>query len=77
MKHTITLIPGDGIGPEIVAATVKVIEATGVDIAWETNILGVQALEKFGTTLPEEPSTLPKRTAVNFAPECCRETDCM
>ena len=39
-KHTITLIPGDGIGPEITAATVRVIEATGVDIEWETQILG-------------------------------------
>src|SRR6476661_5202463 len=54
MKHTITLIPGDGIGPEIVAATVRVIEATGVEIAWETHILGAQAQEKFGTTLPDE-----------------------
>lgn len=54
MKHTITLIPGDGIGPEIVAATVRVIEATGVDIEWETQILGVQAQEKYGTTLPDE-----------------------
>jgi isocitrate dehydrogenase (NAD+) len=54
MKHTITLIPGDGIGPEIVAATVRVIEATGVEIDWETQILGVQAQEKFGTTLPDE-----------------------
>lgn len=53
MKHTITLIPGDGIGPEIVAATVRVLEATGVDITWETHILGAQAQEKFGTTLPE------------------------
>jgi isocitrate dehydrogenase (NAD+) len=53
MKHTITLIPGDGIGPEIVAATVRVIEATGVDIEWETQILGAQAQEKFGTTIPE------------------------
>ena len=52
MKHTITLIPGDGIGPEIVAATVRVIEATGVDIDWETQILGAQAQEKYGTTLP-------------------------
>ncbi|MCC6451513.1 MAG: isocitrate/isopropylmalate dehydrogenase family protein, partial [Acidobacteria bacterium] len=43
----------DGIGPEIVAATVRVIEATGVDIEWETQILGAQAQEKFGTTLPE------------------------
>jgi len=39
MKHTITLIPGDGIGPEIVAATVRVIEASGVDIEWETHII--------------------------------------
>lgn len=54
MKHTITLIPGDGIGPEIVAATVRVIEATGVNIDWETQILGVQAQEKYGTTLPDE-----------------------
>ena len=53
MKHNITLIPGDGIGPEITSATVSIIEAAGVDVAWETQILGSQALEKFGTTLPE------------------------
>ncbi len=52
-KHTITLIPGDGIGPEIVAATVRIIEASGVDIEWETQIIGAQALEKFGTTIPD------------------------
>ncbi len=52
MKHTITLIPGDGIGPEIIAATVRIIEATGVEIDWETQIIGAQALEKFGATLP-------------------------
>lgn len=53
MKHKITLIPGDGIGPEIIAATVRVLDATGVDIEWETQILGAQALEKYGETLPE------------------------
>lgn len=53
MKHTITLIPGDGIGPEIVAATVRVIEASGVEIEWETHIIGAQALEKYGTTIPD------------------------
>lgn len=53
MKHTITLIPGDGIGPEIIAATVRIIEASGVDIQWETHILGALAQEKFGTTIPE------------------------
>jgi isocitrate dehydrogenase (NAD+) len=52
-KHTITLIPGDGIGPEIIAATVRIIEASGVEVDWETQIIGAQALEKFGTTLPE------------------------
>jgi isocitrate dehydrogenase (NAD+) len=52
-KHNITLIPGDGIGPEIVAATVRIIEASGVDIEWETHIIGAQALEKYGTTIPE------------------------
>ena len=52
-KHNITLIPGDGIGPEIVAATVRIIEASGVEIEWETHIIGAQVLEKFGTTLPE------------------------
>ncbi|CAA9381387.1 MAG: Isocitrate dehydrogenase [NAD] [uncultured Pyrinomonadaceae bacterium] len=52
MKHTITLIPGDGIGPEIIAATVRIIEASGVEIDWETQIIGAQALEKFGETLP-------------------------
>src|SRR6476661_10154037 len=64
MKHTITLIPGDGIGPEIVAATVRVIEATGVDIAWETHILGAQAHEKYGTTLPDETIESIKRNKV-------------
>src|SRR5438034_2118256 len=54
MKYTITLIPGDGIGPEIVAATVRVIEAAGAEIEWETQILGAQAQEKYGTTLPEQ-----------------------
>lgn len=53
MKHTITLIPGDGIGPEVTSAAVKVIEASGVDVAWETHYAGAQALEKFGETLPQ------------------------
>jgi isocitrate dehydrogenase (NAD+) len=64
MRHTITLIPGDGIGPEIVAATVRIIEASGVDIEWETHIIGAQALEKFGTTLPEATIESIKRNKV-------------
>ena len=63
-KHTITLIPGDGIGPEIIAATVRIIEATGIDIEWETHILGAQAQEKYGTTLPESTIESIKRNRV-------------
>ncbi len=54
MTHTITLIPGDGIGPEVTAATVRIIEASGIDVQWETHYAGAQALEKFGETLPAE-----------------------
>ncbi len=64
MKHTITLIPGDGIGPEIVGATVRTIEATGVDITWESQIIGAYALEKFGTTIPDETIESIKRNKV-------------
>jgi isocitrate dehydrogenase (NAD+) len=63
-KHKITLIPGDGIGPEITAAVVRIIEASGVDVEWETKILGSQALDKFGTTLPEETIESIKRNKV-------------
>ena len=64
MKHTITLIPGDGIGPEIIAATVRIIEASGVDVEWETHIMGAQALEKYGTTLPDDTIESIKRNRV-------------
>lgn len=63
-KHTITLIPGDGIGPEIVAATVQIIEASSVDIEWETHIIGAQALEKFGVTIPDTTIESIKRNRV-------------
>src|ERR687894_2455918 len=54
MAHTITLIPGDGIGPEVVSAVVRIVEAAGVEAAWETHFAGAQALEKFGETLPKD-----------------------
>ena len=53
MQHRITLIPGDGIGPEISANVVRILEASGVEIEWETHFAGAQALEKFGETLPQ------------------------
>ncbi|HEX7295434.1 MAG TPA: isocitrate dehydrogenase (NAD(+)) [Pyrinomonadaceae bacterium] len=52
--HRITLIPGDGIGPEVASNVVRIIEASGVEIQWETHYAGAQALEKFGETLPAE-----------------------
>ena len=64
MKHTITLIPGDGIGPEIVAATVRIIEATGVEFEWETHLMGAQALEKYGVTIPDSVTESIKRNKV-------------
>lgn len=53
MKHIITLIPGDGTGPEISDATVKVVEATGIDIEWDVKNAGADVYEKEGTVLPE------------------------
>jgi isocitrate dehydrogenase (NAD+) len=52
--HAITLIPGDGIGPEVASNVVRIIEASGVEVQWETYYAGAQALEKFGETLPKE-----------------------
>src|ERR1700752_4222178 len=52
--HRITLIPGDGIGPEVASNVVRIIEASGVEVQWETHYEGAQVLEKFGETLPKE-----------------------
>ncbi len=54
MKHTITLIPGDGIGPEVSSAVVKILETAGLDVEWESHLAGVLAVERHGTTLPAE-----------------------
>jgi isocitrate dehydrogenase (NAD+) len=50
--HTITLIPGDGIGPEVTEATRRVIEATGVAITWDLQNAGENVMAQFGTPLP-------------------------
>jgi len=52
-KHRITLIPGDGVGPEITSAVVKIVETAGLDVEWETHLAGASAVEKHGSTLPE------------------------
>jgi isocitrate dehydrogenase (NAD+) len=52
MAYQVTLLPGDGIGPEITAATLKVLEATGVAFDWDRQLGGVAALEATGDPLP-------------------------
>src|SRR3972149_6030757 len=52
MAHRITLIPGDGIGPEITEAATRVLEKTGVGFEWEAHEAGIRAYEKTGTPLP-------------------------
>lgn len=54
MQHQITLIPGDGTGPELVAATRKVIDAAGLDIVWEVEDAGIDIMETAGTPLPDD-----------------------
>jgi isocitrate dehydrogenase (NAD+) len=52
--RTVTLIPGDGVGPEVIAAAKKCIEATGVPIRWEEVEAGADVMKKYGTPLPDE-----------------------
>ena len=52
--HRVTVIPGDGVGPEIVSAMRRCVEATGAAIEWEEAEAGARALEQFGSPLPEE-----------------------
>jgi len=53
MTYNITLIPGDGIGPEITEATRRVLEATGVSFKWDVVYAGADVQEEYGTPLPE------------------------
>ena len=53
-SHTITLVPGDGIGPEVTAAVVAIVEASGVRVAWERHDAGVLAVQNHGTPLPDD-----------------------
>jgi len=53
MAHRVTLIPGDGIGPEITAQTVRVLEATGLRFTWDEELAGMAAVEATGTPLPD------------------------
>ena len=52
--HTVTLLPGDGIGPEVALAMKKCVTATGVQIQWEEHQVGEPAIQAFGTPLPQQ-----------------------
>ena len=54
MKREVTLIAGDGIGPEITAATLSVLEALGADFDWDEEYGGMSAVETAGTPLPDQ-----------------------
>jgi len=54
MGHRVTLIPGDGTGPELTEAARRVLEATGVELEWDVRGAGVDVMEEAGTPLPDE-----------------------
>jgi isocitrate dehydrogenase (NAD+) len=54
VKHAITLIPGDGIGPEVAEATARAVEATGVAVEWERVNAGANALATHGALIPDD-----------------------
>jgi isocitrate dehydrogenase (NAD+) len=66
MTYRITLIPGDGIGPEVTGAAVRVLEATGVKLEWETFEAGAEAYEKYREYIPKELVESLERTHVGL-----------
>ena len=66
MTHKVTLIPGDGIGPEVTGATVRILEATGVKFEWESFTAGADAYEKYGEYIPKELIDSIERNKVAF-----------
>lgn len=66
MRYAVTLIPGDGTGPEITEATRRVLEATGVQFDWHVQRAGLEVFEKYGTVLPDEVIESIKQTKVGL-----------
>ena len=66
MAYKITLIPGDGIGPEVTQAAVRILEATGVKFEWEIYEAGAQAYEKYGEYIPKELIHSIERTGIGL-----------
>jgi isocitrate dehydrogenase (NAD+) len=66
MSAVVTLIPGDGIGPAITRATVRILEAAGADVQWDERLAGVAAVETHHTPIPEETLESIRRTGVSL-----------
>ncbi|MGB8648814.1 MAG: isocitrate/isopropylmalate dehydrogenase family protein [Anaerolineae bacterium] len=66
MVHEVTLIRGDGTGPELIEAARRVLEATGVEFKWDVVDAGVDIMEKYGTPLPENVLESMRRTHIAF-----------
>src|SRR5271155_3604712 len=66
MAHKVTLIPGDGIGPEVTRATVRILEATGAKFEWESFSVGADAFEKHGEYIPKAVIESIERTHVGL-----------
>ena len=66
MSYKVTLIPGDGIGPEVVTAAVRILEATGVKFEWESFAAGAEAFEKYHEYIPHELTASVERTHVGL-----------
>ena len=66
MAYKVTLIPGDGIGPEVVSASVRILEATGVKFEWESYAAGAEAYEKYREYIPKELTASIERTRVGL-----------
>ena len=64
MNHQVTLIEGDGIGPEVIRSAVKTVETAEVDITWNRAIAGEKAIEKFNEAIPQETIDSIKKTKV-------------
>jgi len=64
MKIPVTLIPGDGIGPAITAAAVRILEAAGAKIDWDAQVAGMAGVAKFGDPIPDATLDSIKRTKV-------------
>ncbi len=64
MAYQVTLIPGDGSGPEVIGAAKKVVEATGINIHWEEAQAGAAMIEAYGTPLPDETIASIRKTGI-------------